>query len=220
VTRMKTLVLIGLLAPLATVARDAAAQAPSLEIEAAMAFQTRYPVLLNDGCGHGFGIVPSTKLRYRANGVLVGEIGLAGQFEVETERPPICEAFPPPPDGDWIRRAYDTRRGNPSVVAEGRLVLTPIENDHGSFRTIGGLAWYLGRNTPAWLVGSGLRSRTAWGAVTVDVEFWNVGAPYDVIREHYTGGEVTAVDHLSRDREWDGHWQFRLGFVIWQSGPS
>ena len=196
---------------------DLPAQAPDFELEAAFAYQTHYPQRLNEGCGTGFGLVPSLRLRYRTSRLFVAELGVGSQFEVKTEHQTGCGiAIPPLPAGSRTAPAFDIGTGSPSVVSTGRLVLTPIENDYGSFRTFAGAAWYVGRNTPAWLVGGGLRSATSWGAVIFDVERWTVGVPYRLLRETYHP-EGNIVENLGNHREWSTHWQFRLGFAVWQS---
>ena len=205
-----------LLALLALGAPDVAAQAPDLELEASFAYQSRYPDRLNQGCGTGFGLVPSARLRYRASRLFVAEVGVDGQFEVKAENQTGCGiALPPIGEGMRTAPSFDVNNGSPSIVPAARVVVTPVENDFGSLRALAGAAWYFGRSTPAWLVGGGLRTRTSWGAVTFDVEHWRVGVPYRLLRETYhPDGNIE--ESLGDRREWTGHWQFRLGFVVWQ----
>jgi hypothetical protein len=190
-------------------------QAPTLEVEPGIAYQTHYPERLNQGCGSGFGIVPSARLRYRAGRWMSIEVDVAGQFEVKTERQSGCGiALPPIVEGTQTGRAFDISGGSPSVVTAAKAVLTPVDNQHGSFRVVIGTGWYWSRSTPAWLWGVGMGSRTSWGAITVDVERWNLGVPYRLVRETYNPAGNT-YEVLADHREWSRHWQFRLGIAVW-----
>jgi hypothetical protein len=193
------------------------AQAPDLEVEAAFAYQSTYPERLNEGCGSGFGVIPSVKLRYRASRWIVGEVGTAVQVEWKTERVTGCGiAIPPLAAGSRTVLSFDGGTGSFSIVPTGRIVVTPVENDFGSLRAIAGAAWYVGRGSPAWLVGAGMSSKRSWGAVTVDVERWAVGVPYRIVRETFAPGG-NRYEEVGGSREWSGHWQFRIGFAVWQS---
>jgi hypothetical protein len=113
-------------------------------------------------------------------------------------------------DGDMVRD-FEPGRGSVSVAGEARVVLTPVASERGTLRVIGGGAWYLTRNSPAWIVGAGYRLPAARGALVFDVERWNVGVAYDL--ERFRTGAPR--EPLGRGREWQAFWQIRVGISLW-----
>jgi hypothetical protein len=81
-----------------------------------------------------------------------------------------------------------------------------VTSEAGTVRLIAGGAWYLARNSPAWIVGAGYRR----GALVLDVERWNVGAAYEL--ERFRTGAPR--EPLGDGREWQAFWQIRLGLTL------
>jgi hypothetical protein len=193
------------------------AQVPRFSVDASLAFLSSYPERLVEGCGHAAGVSPSIRLQYRANRLLSAEVGVSGQVQVPPDAGPCDILIPLPlPGQTYVVRTFDAAPSNTSGTLEARAVLTPVANAAGTLRLLGGMAWYPGRSAEAWMVGAGLRPRTTWGAVVLDVERWQVGSSYRRVRVRY-GSSVSnpTVETLGSGREWGGHWQYRLGFAIW-----
>jgi len=123
--------------------------------------------------------------------------------------------MPPAPGTETIARVYTGPRSRSAAVPDARLVLTPVNNAAASIRVLGGLAWYLGRRTPAWLTGAGLRFFVRGSSLVLDVERWHAGVPLDIRRIRVDDTGQAEVTTIGSDRAWQAFWQYRIGVSIW-----
>lgn len=187
------------------------AQEPRNGLAVGLAVSTQYPDRFQVGCGNPLAAAPSIRAHRRMSGILSAELGVSGMFQLPPG--PYCsDDAVPLADGDVVRD-FAPSRGNLSLAGEARVVLTPIGSGDGDLRLIGGGAWYPARNSPAWIVGAGYRPPTSWGALVFDVEYWTVGAAYDL--ERFRVGAPR--ERLGNGREWQGFLQFRVGITVWSS---
>jgi len=165
-----------------------------------------YPRNLRLDCDEGFGVGANIRFTRRLGTSWGADLGIALPFQVRTDRDDALDggcgpSFP----GASVRRSP---RGSPSAVGEVRLARTLAEDGDGNaFRVIGGVGWVIGRGTPAVIAGMGHQ----WPRVSVDLEHWRVGTPFDVF-ENPAPGERILVDS---GRDWEGVWLVRVGFVLW-----
>jgi hypothetical protein len=187
-----------------------------VRVDASVAFMSDFPGALNDGCRK---YAASTALRanYQVHRWLAVEAGLGVQLSLVDEDRTDCGGFnfPPLPGTSIVDTSYTGKRGSSAVVPDARLVITPTHNTGSSLRLIGGIGWYLGRGTPAWLVGAGLRVRTTNSAVILDVERWNAGIPLERRRITGVANGPDLVELIGPSRSWVSFFQYRLGFSVW-----
>lgn len=185
-------------------------------VDASVALMSDFPDALNDGCRK---YAASTALRanYQVHRWLAVEAGLGVQLSLVDRNITDCGGFifPIPPGSSIVATSYTGNRGNSAVVPDARLVLTPTHNAGSSLRLIGGVGWYLGRGTPAWLVGAGLRVRTTNSAVILDVERWNAGIPLETRRITGVANGPDLVEPIGTSRSWFSFFQYRVGFSVW-----
>lgn len=190
-------------------AAPASAQIPGTSLTVGLAVSSQYPDRFQPGCGDPFAAAPSIRGHQRLSGWLTAELGISGLLQL----PPgaYCTVDPLPLEDGQVYRDYSPSRGSLSLAGEGRLVLTPFHVSGSPVRLIGGGAWFVARNTPAWIVGAGFRPMSRWGAMVVDIERWSVGAAYDLERFHAGAPR----EHLGEGREWQALWQVRIGLTVW-----
>jgi hypothetical protein len=188
-------------------AANVPAQEPRTTATLGLAVSTQFPDRVQAGCGNLAAAAPSVRVHQRLHRIVSAELGIAGAFRLAS-----CSSadLVPLQDGEVFRN-YDTPRGKVSLSTEGRIVLTPLGNEDGALRLIGGGAWFPVSGSPAWIVGAGFRPPRSWGAFVFDVEYWNVGVAYDLERFRSNAPR----EFLSDGREWQGFLQVRAGLTIW-----
>lgn len=188
---------------------------PRTGVDAVAGFMSDFPSPIDRGC-HQAAVSLGARGFHAMHRWLSVEAGIGVQVSVLEQNITDCGGLIPPPQPGvpTIISGYTGGRSNAAVVPEARLVITPVDNAGGSLRLLGGAGWYLGRDTPAWLVGAGLRFRWSASSLVLDVERWNAGVPIDTRRVTTVIDGADIVEPISSDREWIGFFQYRLGFSV------
>lgn len=189
---------------------------PTFRLDGAFGFMSDFPPALDDGCRER-GASVGVRAHYRAHRLFSIEAGVGSHVSIIDEERTECGGFifPSPPGVTVERTGYMGERSNSAIVPEMRFVLTPVSNAGGSLRLIGGTGWYMGRGTPAWLVGAGVRFNTRRSSVILEVERWNAGVPTRTFRVTGVANGPDIVERVGSDRDWFRWIHYRIGFSVW-----
>jgi hypothetical protein len=188
------------------------AQEPRTGVTVGVAFSTQYPDRFQEGCGNPAAVAPSVRVHHRIYRIVRAELGISGALQLPPGTHCSSGDAVALKAGDLVRQ-FDAPRGSLSLSTEARVVLTPMRNEDGALRLIGGAAWYPARRSPAWILGAGYRPPRSWGAFVFDIEYWRVGVPYDLERFRLDAPR----EFLGDGREWQGLVQVRAGITIWSN---
>jgi hypothetical protein len=208
--------LLAVLAP-AAVRAQAVGAPPAWRIDGALAFMRHFPPDLDEGCRE-YGAAAGVRLHYRAHRLFAIEAGVGAQFSLVDREILDCGGlfnFPLAPGETMVLTGYSGERSNMAIVPDLRLIVTPVSNAGGSLRLIGGTGWYVGRSTPAWLIGGGVRFKTRRSSIVLDIERWNAGIPMKTFRLTGVTAGPEMVELIATDRDWFRFVQYRLGFSFW-----